>query len=392
MTHNRPKRALILMSHTGGGHRSVARAIERGLLSIGGGEIEPAVVDLFAIGTRTFLDSLIGLYSPIIVHSPRLWALIYHATNGRRRFDASVALAEPFVHRRIERLLAEHSPQVVVSVHPLANHIVTRLVGRVRPGLPVVTVLTDLIDVHAGWASKGSDLCIAPTTAAAGALEVGGVRPDRILSLGLPIGPRFGVVEEEVSEIRTSLGLSPDRFTALVVGGSEGAGGILRVVDGIRRSGLDVQLLVVCGKNEKLRRRLESGWQPASGGVFGYVENMPEMMHAADVVVTKAGSLSLAEAMAARRPVVIFKALPGQEQGNVDFVRLNEVGFVANGPDRVAEVLWRLSSDACLRHQFATNTALVRKPEAALEAARAIARLAGVVEKEKVAVQLRRKE
>lgn len=387
MSRAEPKRALILMAHTGGGHRSAAKAIERGLLTIGQGEIEPIVVDLFAVGERNFLDRVVHLYSPIVLHSPRFWSLVYHAADGRRRFNALVDLAEPFVRNRVGRLLTIHSPHVIVSVHPLSNHIITRTVGRLGLRTPVVTVLTDLVDVHAGWASVDSDLCLAPTTIAANSLCEKGVSPEKVLTLGLPIGPRFGAVEEEVEEIRASLGVHPQKFTVLVVGGSEGAGGMFRVVEAIAKSGLDAQLLVVCGRNEALRRRLEQSRLVASGRVFGFVGDMPELMHAADVVATKAGSLSIAEALAARRPVLIFKALPGQEQGNVGLVRQTGVGFVANGADEVVKSLRRLAVNSELRSQLAARSAVVRKPEAALEVARAIARLAGVVEREKVAAR-----
>ncbi|MDO8672062.1 MAG: hypothetical protein Q7O66_11620, partial [Dehalococcoidia bacterium] len=278
MIHTQPKRVLILMSMNGGGHRSVAKAIERGLLSISDGDIAPTVVDLFAVGRRSLLDNLVGLYSPIIVNSPGLWAFVYHAANGRRRFETLVKMAEPFLRQRVERLMAEHSPQVIVSVHPLTNHIITRLLGRGDSPVPLVSVLTDLVDVHAGWASRDSALCVAPTAAAAEALEIAGVRAESILALGLPIGPRFGAVEEEVAEVRVSLGLLPHKFTVLVVGGSEGAGGIGRVVESIGRSDLDAQVLVVCGKNERLRRQLDESRYMPDGRVFGFVKNMPELM------------------------------------------------------------------------------------------------------------------
>src|SRR5205823_8368911 len=124
----------------------------------------------------------------------------------------------------------------------------------------------------------------------------------------------------EKHALRRRFGLDESRFTVLVMGGAAGVGGLLNQVRVLSWEAHQWQVIAVCGKNEKLRGRLARLHFATPTLVLGFVENMPELMRACDLVVTKAGPGAIVEALATGLPLIITGYLPGQETPNVDFV------------------------------------------------------------------------
>ncbi len=154
---------LFLFSDTGGGHRSAAEAIIEAIHLEYGDQLRTEMVDIFKDFAPPPLKYLPTLY-PKIVRVPRAWGLGYHISNGRGRSRMITASAWPYLERSMRRLIVRHPSDMVVSVHPLANAPVLRALGKVRP--PFITVVTDLVSVHAFWFHRKVDLCLVPTEAA----------------------------------------------------------------------------------------------------------------------------------------------------------------------------------------------------------------------------------
>ena len=146
--------------------------------------------------------------------------------------------------------------------------------------------------------------------------------------------------------------------------GGEGSGGLQDAVRMISRARLAVQLLIITGRNKRLYAHLQRTRSnlhvPAK--IFGFVHNMPEMMRASDVIVTKAGPGTICEALACELPIILSSYVPGQEEGNVDFVLHNEVGTLARDPDELVDTLRRLlkPGSTLLRRQLANAKRLSR--------------------------------
>ena len=322
-------RILILFSDTGGGHRAAARALTEALLLL-----DPTC-------TVTVADPLIGegpvivrrlasLYSPVIRRSRAAWGAVYHSSNTQPTFAAIRAVFGPAVRRVLRELLKQHDPDVVLSVHPLLNHIAHQAIRKSGRPRALMTVITDLVDFHRGWTFSQADLVIAPTERARRVALRRRVPPDRVKLLGLPVDLRFRPpAPGEKQALRRRFGLGENRFTVLVIGGAAGVGHLAAQVRILAEDSHPWQLIVVCGRNEKLRRRLLEQAAATPMLVLGFVDYMPELMRACDLVVTKAGPGAIAEALATGVPLVITGFLPGQESPNVDFVVESRIGFFA---------------------------------------------------------------
>ena len=326
------KRALFLISDTGGGHRSAANAITAALDEIKEPfAFEHRIEDVAA--HCSFPLTQLGLgYSMALRYAPPVYGALYYATNGRRRYRALVRFCEPLYRERLRDLFLSYQPDVIVSVHPLLNHAALR--ARADAGMqhvPIVTVITDLGKVHESWLMPDADAVVVPAREVYERALSRGISPSRLRLLGQPIHPRFDDVSGTKEELRRALGLPEDRLIVMLMAGGEGGGKLLPTALALAKARLPIHLLVVCGRNEPLRAKLEevAPSLPTPMTVLGFTDKIPEYFRAVDLLVTKAGPGSLAEANAAQLPVVVYDYVPGQERGNVEFVRHNGVGAVA---------------------------------------------------------------
>lgn len=323
-------RVLILFSDTGGGHRAAARALTDALKLLDPTCIVTVADPLIGQGPA-ITRRLAALYGPVIQRSRAAWGAVYHTSNTRATFAAIRAVFGPGVRKVVQQLLKQHDPDVVLSVHPLLNHIAYQAIRRGGRPRALMTVITDLVDFHRGWTFSQADLVIAPTERARKVALRRRVPADRVKLLGLPVDLRFRPpAPREKQALRRRFGLDEQRFTVLVMGGAAGVGHLAGQVRALAADPHSWQLIVVCGRNEKVRRRLTELALATPTLTLGFVDYMPELMRACDVAVTKAGPGAIAEALATGLPVIITGFLPGQESPNVDFVV--QSGFGAYAP------------------------------------------------------------
>lgn len=332
-------RVLILFSDTGGGHRAAARALTDALKLLDPTCIVTVADPLMGQGPAV-VRRLASLYSPLIRRSRTAWGAVYHTSNTKAAFAAIRAVFGRGVRNAIVDLLERHDPDVVLSVHPMLNHVSHQAIRRSGRPRALMTVITDLVDFHRGWTFSQADLVIAPTELARKVALRRRVPADRIKLLGLPVDLRFRPpAPGEKRALRRRFGLDEKRFTVLVMGGGAGVGPLERQVRALAWEPYQWQVVVVCGRNEKLRKRLSEVRFSTPTLVLGFVDYMPELMRACDIVVTKAGPGAIAEALATSLPLIITGFLPGQESPNVDFVVESGIGaFAPKEPDLFDEV------------------------------------------------------
>ena len=326
------KRALLLISDTGGGHRSAANAIAAALQEMSSpNSFEPRIEDVAA--HCAFPLTQLGLgYSMALRYAPPVYGALYYATNGRRRYRALVRFCEPLYRERLRDLFLSYRPDVIVSVHPLLNHAALRARDDARmQHVPVVTVITDLGKVHESWLVPDADAVVVPAREVYQRALSRGVPPARLHLLGHPIHPKFDDVTGSKAELRAQLKLSPDASIVMLMAGGEGGGKLLSTTLALARARMPIELVVVCGRNEHLEQKLSelAASLPTPLHVLGFTNKIPEYFRAVDLLVTKAGPGTLAEANAAQLPVVVYDYVPGQERGNADFVRHNDLGVIA---------------------------------------------------------------
>jgi 1,2-diacylglycerol 3-beta-galactosyltransferase len=332
-------RVLILWSDTGGGHRAAARALTDALKLLDPTCIVTVADPLIGQGPAV-VRRLASLYSPMIRRSRAAWGALYHTSNTRPAFAAIRAVFGHGVRKSVVELLQKHDPDVVLSVHPLLNHISHQAIRKSGRPRALMTVITDLVDFHRGWTFSQADLVIAPTELARKVALRRRVPADRIRLLGLPVDLRFRPpAPGEKQALRRRFGLDERRFTVLVMGGAAGVGHLIQQVRTLAWEPYQWQLVVVCGRNEKLKRRMEELRFATPTLILGFVDYMPELMRACDMVVSKAGPGAIAEALATGLPLIITGFLPGQETPNVDYVVDSGVGqFAPKDADLLDEV------------------------------------------------------
>lgn len=360
-------RIVLLMSDTGGGHRASAEAIQEALNIKCGDAVNVKLVDVFKDYTPYPFNRFPAWYPTIIAHGIRAWGPGFKASDGRTRTRVLTGAVYPYTRPAFKHMLRDHPADIYVSVHPLLTMPAVRALGKNRP--PFITVVTDLVSAHAFWYYSKVDEIIVPTEGAYQRAIKNKVPAAKLKVIGLPVSQKFCAPAGDKAALRKSLNWNSDRITVLVVGGGEGMGQLKEIARGIASSGMNLQLAVVCGRNEALRQELESiSWEIPTH-IYGFVTLMPEMMRAADLIVTKAGPSSVMEAVNAGLPIVLSGALPGQEDGNVKFIVEGGAGLWAPSPQKVVNAIKQLTGDAKLLADAASAARRLARPNAAFEIA-----------------------
>ena len=363
------RRAVFLFSDTGGGHRSAAEAVAEAVARQGAQDVEVSLVDALHKYAPTPFNRLPGLY-PRMVRTPRMWGMGFRVSNGRQRGRVLTTLIWPYVRRASQRLVAEVSADLFVSFHPLLIAPTLKALGSPRP--PFFAVVTDLVSGHSLWYHHRLDLCFLPTEEAEHRALVNGMKPERLRVVGLPVAERFCAPPGDRAQLRAELGWPQDRPMVLVVGGGEGMGPLFETACAIARSGVDAGMAIVTGRNENLRRRLEQVAWEIPTWVYGFEQRMPQMMQAATLLVTKAGPSTIAEAANAGLPVVLYSYLPGQEEGNVEYVIRGGLGRWAPGAVQTSAAVRDLLSNPEELERAAFACRRAARPRAADEVATAV--------------------
>ncbi len=371
------KKILILMSDTGGGHRSAAEAIAEAAYRLYGEACQVEIADPWTDHTPFPINRLGRLYGPLVNRGLILWKLIFHLTSSQHGLSLLEKIFWPMVRKSLKDFFCQSHPDVIVSVHPVLTHFSIRALQEANLRIPFVTVVTDLVSLHPLWLCPETDFCLVPTEPARDCALAGGLPIEKVKVVGLPVGLKFARETGEKEALRDKLGLERDRPTILVVGGGEGMGKVYKVARAIAKARVDAQLVVVAGRNERLRRRLEKVEWEIPTTIFGFVTNMSELMAASDVIVTKAGPATISEALTVGLPILLSGFIPGQEEGNVEYVISKGVGACAEKPQLIAATLarWLQAENETLTH-MARKAQRLGRPQAALDIAAEIFHLA----------------
>ncbi len=372
-----PKKILILMSDTGGGHRASAEAIAEAMAHLYGDEIRVHIVDAWRRYTPWPLNQIPDAYPWLVSDGLWLWNALWATDDKAWPPRLMGRMATPLVRRSAVKMFYQETPDLVVSVHPIINHISLQVLRKaLKTDVPFVTVVTDMVTAHPSWFCTQADYCLVPTEAVRARALRYRMPPERVEVVGQPVGLKFAASVGEKLYLRHKLNLDPDRGTVLMVGGGEGMGPVYETARAIATSVPGAQLIIVAGRNTDLKQKLEATRWEVPARIYGFVNNMPELMGASDVLVTKAGPGTLSEAFIAKLPVIISSFIPGQEEGNVHYVLRNQAGTYAPTPGKIAHLIreWLQPENDALR-QMAMNAARLARPQAALTIAQRLHRL-----------------
>jgi 1,2-diacylglycerol 3-beta-galactosyltransferase len=376
-----PAPLLFMIADTGGGHRRAAQAVGEALDQVYPGRFAPVLCDpLSGPGSARLLRWITGLYGPAIRLAPWLWGAAWHACNSRPAMGLLRRTLLGLADRPAADAVAAHCPAAIVSFHPLTGMSAVSARDQGAPGTPVVTVVTDLASMHAAWRHADADLIIAPPGGVSRDGGPDGAAGSHWMPAGLPVTRDFWggpLLPGERAILRRSLGLSEKRLLILLTGGAEGSGGLARQAAAILRRLADVDIVAVCGRNLRAKHRLDA-LAAGSGGrltVIGFAHNMADWLRCCDLVVTKAGPGTIAEATCCAAPLLLTSHLPGQEKGNTEFVTAAGAGRRVPGVRRLVAEISRLRDDRAAVDAMRTAAGRLGQPGGAAEIAELIADL-----------------
>jgi UDP-N-acetylglucosamine:LPS N-acetylglucosamine transferase len=367
MQQNAPK-ILIISSDTGGGHRSAAQALSDGLQRLWQGQSIAVRIIKAVEESHHITDKLVGVYNWTLRHKQGWMKYLYWAIN---RFRPET---REFFQRRCigfcRDIFEKWCPHIVVSVHPLTQHIFGRILRELnlQEQIPLVTVVTDpCYGFWKGWACDDVSLYLVANDDARRQLVDYGVNPDKIKISGLPLHPKFKeVTEADAQDARRAFGLDPDKFTVFVNAGWIGGGNIPAIFRELVRGDIDVQAIFLAGKNENLRREAEELAKTARFPVkvIGYSDEIEKLMHSANVMVSKLGGLTTFEALACRLPIIADAITPPmpQEAGTVKLIAKRGAGILLEKASDIVPIIQSLVGDSRRYRDMKAATASLTIP------------------------------
>jgi UDP-N-acetylglucosamine:LPS N-acetylglucosamine transferase len=389
---SRIPKILIISSDTGGGHRSAAAAIVAGVQKFFEGESYAVRVVRAVEESHSITAKLVALYNWLLRNRQHWMKYLYWIINRVR------PETREFFHKRCIGFCSEQferwCPHVVVSVHPLTQHIFARVLKELKLAdrIPLVSVVTDPgYGFWKGWACNDVTLYLVASEEARLQLIDYGIPSERIKISGMPVHPKFAYPGEEAAQAaRRALGLDPDKFTVFVNAGWEGGGNILQIFRELVRGQLEVQAIFLAGKNEALKADAESlaAFAQFPIKVIGYSEQVEQLMSAANVMISKLGGLTTFEAFACRLPIIadgITEPMP-QEAGTASLLVKRGAGVILKRASDIVPVIRRMVEDSAHYSAMRAATIGLAFPNATRQIVEEITALIPATEKTEPAV------
>lgn len=367
------KRFLILTSDTGFGHRSAAMSVSKALTESYGDDQENLVVNpILDSPSLSLMKPIEKNYDRGVRNVPSLYRLGYEVSDSRQISELMEGALTLFLQRNINDIVKSFKPHGMLLTNPMFNAPASKVRQEQELSIPLLAVVTDLADVHSLWFAPGPDLFfIASDWARVKALE--SHVPLRKLTIsGIPVNPKFASKTVDRVKLREDLGLQPDLTTILFVS-SIRVDHILENLHALDDQAYPFQVAVIAGGNDDLHQALLEDHFNFPIVIKNFVENVPDWMLAADMLVTKAGGLILSEGLAAGLPILLIDYLPGQEESNVRFVTSHQAGaIVENAGEFSTMIEFWLKNDQEQLKRTAASSRLVGHPEAAFTVAKAM--------------------
>lgn len=343
-------RVLIATVTVGAGHVQAAAALEEAWRALRPGD-EVNRLDVLDFTSRLYRKTYVDGYVKLVTHAPDLWSLMFKTadnpgllrkTNRLRRALARLPTG------RFVREVRRFAPEVALCTHFLPQEILGRMRDSRRGPAPfTVSVVTDF-EAHALWMEPAVDLyCVAAEETKA-RLVARGIPPERVCVTGIPVAAKFSA-PLDAAAVRKRMSLRDDLPVLLVLGGGFGMGPVVEILGALNRFDTAVQVVVVCGRNEELRREAAALDHRHLTRVLGFATNMQELMAVAELILTKPGGLTTSEALAMGRPLLLLDPIPGQEAANSDFLLEHGVAAKVNRVEDLPFRLGRLLGSAKLR-------------------------------------------
>jgi len=355
----------IVIAHAsaGTGHLKAAEALYR-CLKDNHPEVEAEIIDILVNSNPIFRFVYRFGYSSLVKYAPRLWSLAFQITRIRLLLQLAKKLnlvIDRLSIANFAKFLIRENPDVIVSTHFAPPEIAAYLKKTAKIKSRLITVITDF-GVHPFWLTDGTDMYVAASDFTKRQLLAEGISENAIRVLGIPIDAKF-LRQYSREELCRKLNLDKNKFTVLIATGSFGIGPLEEVIALLYK---EVQLLVVCANNKELYRNLKAR-NYRGVYVYGFIDNMQELMAVSEVIIGKPGGLTISEGLAMNLFPVFITAIPGQESENVKALAAGGVGIYTTDTHRIREIVLDLKNNPEKLNKIKENIKKIQRPDAARE-------------------------
>jgi 1,2-diacylglycerol 3-beta-galactosyltransferase len=360
------KSILIFTADVGFGHRSAANAVAAALNELHNQDCEVEILNVLNDErVPAFLRNSQTDYDRMVREMPDIYRLRYQISDTPVPNAIMESVFTIALFSVLQEIVHTRKPAAVVTTHTMYPAPLGAVLTVNKLDIPLITVVTDLVDLHRLWFNPASDLCLLPTEEARQqALDLG-LKESQVQITGIPINPRLANPVRDKTSLRLENGLLPDMTTVLAVG-SKRLKNLPEYLNVLNHSGLPLQLVLVAGGDDETYDIFNQTEWHIPHKLNNYVEDMPSLMHAADCVISKAGGLIVTESLACGLPLLLIDVTPGQEMGNAGYVIENGAGEWAQTPIQALEIMahW-LESGGKLLAEYCARASALGRPRAA---------------------------
>lgn len=315
----------------------------REALQSGEPPFDAAIVDSYKYAASVVSRVVSSGYIGMVKTLPQMYRLLYNQAERAKEVGPFRTWIHQFTAANLRELMREYRPDVVICTHAFPCGVMAEYKRQFADAPPVVGIVTDFV-VHSFWIHDNIDGYAVATPEMRAALIARGVREGRILVSGIPVRAAFGEPSPDRHALRERLGLPPDRSILLLMGGGLGIGRLERIVEALDGMSMPICTVAIVGRSRRSETRVLDCAHRVRNPVrvLRFVDNVHEYMHASDVLITKPGGLTSAEALAAGVPMVLFKPLPGQEERNTRYLVTRHAAVRARRYTDLAKTVERL--------------------------------------------------
>lgn len=362
------KKILILTADAGLGHRSAAEAIQKALEQAYGDLCEVLVKNpLDHPDVPDFIHESQSDYDKLIEAMPELYHTAYDLSDAALPVKILEGGFVLFLYRVLHEMVMDLAPDIIICPYPVFQAPLNVILQNEGLAIPTMTVTTDLVTVHQVYFNDSVTLLTVPTEAVREKALAAGLKEAQVIKTGIPVDPEIAALKKiEKNFLREELGWELEPINLLVVG-SPRVFNLMEMLRAIDQTDHDLQFALVAGGNETLLEKFESAAWHHPAKIYDFVEFMPKLMRAADIVLCKAGGLITTESLASELPIMVVNFIPGQEEGNVDYILEHGAGELCDTSGKAVLTLdeWLKNSGEGLA-QVTENAAKAGRAEAAM--------------------------
>lgn len=312
----------------GSGHQMAAVSIRDAIEKYYPNKFEHEIMDVFSMMSPTAEKIAGSLYETSVKFSKLSYKAFFNITDKSRLISAYDKGDYKLAKKNLLPIV-QAEPDLVISCFPFMSYTAARLLKEHNLDVPLVSLITDTGEVHSAWISRPVDTYLAPTSETAFFLRERGIPDKKIQKLGFPVRQTF-YKKYDREKLREKWGIEPGQQVILYFSGAWGFGSVREKIKAIDKAVENCVIVIICGNNARLAKYFQSKRLHHRNRkiILGYIDYVAEMMALADLIITKAGGLSVMEALTMKRPILISEIVPGQEEPNARFVESMGFGYV----------------------------------------------------------------